>query len=129
MKNYLLPLCLLLLAVFTGCKKTTETVVLNKTIIVNIAAENWGTVNQKNWIADIGVPEITDKYTQNGATLIYRKTNNRDYEQWPLVYQGMAYSYSVRNGHVLFNVNHADGQSNLSRPDAMTFKVVLIEAE
>jgi hypothetical protein len=129
MKKYLLLLCIPMLAVFAGCKKTTQVVVPNKTITVNIAVENWGTVNQKNWIADIGVPEITDRYTQNGATLIYRKTNNRDYEQWPVVYQGLAYSYSIRNGRIMFNVNHADGQSAISRPEAMTFKVILIEAE
>jgi hypothetical protein len=127
MKKYLLLLMATALIAATGCTKTTETVMPSKAISVDIASENWGTIDQVNWIADIGVPEITEDYTIAGATLIYRKTNDRDFEQWPVVYQNMAYSYIVRNGRILFSVNHTNGQTPIARPAVMTFKVVLVK--
>lgn len=130
MKKYLLLLCLPMLALVTGCKKNiTEVVNPNKTIKVSVTAENWGSTDQKNWIADKNIPELTDKYMSKGATLVYRLLPAQNNEQWPVTYQGLAYSYSTRAGKILFNINHADGQTTIARPSAMSFKVVLIDAE
>jgi len=130
MKKYLLLLCLPMLVLATGCKKNiTEVIIPNKTVTVTVAAENWGSINQKNWIADKSIPELTDKYITKGATLVYRVLNAQNNEQWPVTYEGLAYSYSTRAGKIIFNVNHADGQTIIARPAAMTFKVVLFEAE
>lgn len=130
MKKYLLLLYLPMLVLVIGCKKNiTEVIVPNKIVMVTIAAENWGTSDQKNWIADKNIPELTDKYVTKGATLVYRVISGQNNEQWPVNYEGLAYSYSTRSGKIVFNVTHADGQTAITRPAAMTFKVVLIEAE
>lgn len=130
MKKYLLLLCLPMLVLAAGCKKNiTEVINPNKTVTVSIDAANWGTTDQKNWIADKNIPELTDKYVNKGATLVYRILPAQNNEQWPVNYEGLAYSYSTRAGKIIFNVTHADGQTAIARPAAMSFKVVLIEAQ
>jgi len=130
MKKYLLLLYLPMLVLAAGCKKNiTEVIVPNKIVMVTIAAENWGTTDQKNWIVDKNIPELAEKYVTKRATLVYRVLAGQNNEQWPVNYEGLAYSYSIRASKIVFNVTHADGQTVIARPAAMTFKVVLIEAE
>lgn len=130
MKKYLLLLCLFMLVLASGCKKNvTEVIIPNKTVTITVDAVNWGSTNQKNWIADKNIPKLTDKYVTKGATLVYRVLPGQNNEQWPVNYEGLAYSYSTRAGKIVFNVTHADGQTGIPRPAAMTFKVVLVEAE
>ncbi len=111
----------------SACEQT-EYVVPNRTIIVDISSGDWVTYDKGyTYEVPIDLPEYDDYNNEEGAILVYRSLDNRNYEQIPQVYNGIAYSYVATAGSLKIEVQGAEDLI-IERPKSMTVKIVLIDS-
>ncbi|WP_139125792.1 hypothetical protein [Arcticibacter eurypsychrophilus] len=125
--KYLLILIMPLMLMMSACEQT-EYVVPNRTIIVDISSGDWVTYDKGyTYEVPIDLPEYDDYNNEEGAILVYRSLDNRNYEQIPQVYNGIAYSYVATAGSLKIEVQGAEDLI-IERPKSMTVKIVLIDS-
>ena len=127
MNRFIIPLIILLFSL-NGCTK--EYVMPNRTVITELRPDDWVNVQgqDRNYYAEIDMPEIDDYVNERYGVLVYVSFGNRSYEQIPQVYNGVSYSYYTRPGQIIMELQGSDGTSVVSPPGSMTVKIVLIES-
>ncbi|EOR92836.1 hypothetical protein ADIARSV_3924 [Arcticibacter svalbardensis MN12-7] len=117
-----------LMLMMSACEQT-EYVVPNRTVVVDIRASDWVTYDRGyTWETPVDLPEYDDYNNDEGAILVYRSLDNRNYEQIPQVYNGFAYSYVATAGSIKIEAQSAGASIIIDRPAAMTVKIVLIDS-
>ncbi|MFA6946718.1 MAG: hypothetical protein WC220_12540 [Pedobacter sp.] len=127
MKKSVLLLALGILLVSAGCKK--EYIVPNRTVFATLNSGNWIKLDGgRNYTASINMPEIDNYFNDHGAVLVYISFDNGTYEQIPQVYNGVSYSYLIRSGQIVLEIQSSDGVGLITPPGSVKVKIVLIES-
>ncbi len=137
MKKILTLALLVGIALFaSSCKKeVTQVIQPNQTIVFPLKSSDWTYDTQINtWTATIDMPEIDNYAHDNGGVLIYLDRNNGgQYEQLPMLYDQITYSYSTSPGTLRIDAQYYDAVAGpnappVPRPLTSTVKVILIDS-
>lgn len=130
MKKTLTILIAFIAIIATSCTKKYE-VTPNQTILTTVPANAWKTTDGgKTYSATVNMPEIDGYFNQNGAVLVYGNFGNNTWEQFPEVYQGVAYSFSHTIGSLEIDLQNSNGTSIVTPPSAaFGLKVVLVDSQ
>jgi len=134
MRSFLLCPLLLVVLLFSNCKKVTEVTQVvqpNLTIFKTLQPGNWkydGT--SKTYYNDISVPELDDHTVQTNGVLAYITFDNIVYEALPDVLDGITFICRYQKGIFTVESQHADGSAPTTPPSgAIGLKIVLIDSD
>jgi len=127
MKKLILLFAMSILLVGAGCKK--EYIVPNRTVFTTLNPGNWIKLDGgRSYTASISMPEIDNYFNDHGAVIVYISFDSGTYEQIPQVYNGVSYSYVMRSGQIVVEIQSSDGVGVITPPGSVKLKIVLIES-
>lgn len=129
-KLYVLLSSLLLVVLFTSCKKEYIPVNgnTNQTILIPVNSIDWESSDYGvTYSVSLNVPEITYNFNQTGEVLVYISYDNNVYEQIPEVYGNTSYSFTHSPGTVSLYAQNINRRSMLD-PGDITVKIVLVDS-
>jgi len=134
MKSLLLLPLLTLGLFFTSCKKEEiiqqEVVIPNKTIVFEVAKEDWGfDASVGTNVVKLDIPELDDYTNQNAGVLVYASADRESFEALPSVFGGITFTFRHNLGELYIETQNANG-ATVGKPQAtIYFKVVIIESD
>jgi hypothetical protein len=116
----------------SSCTKEVNQIVQpNRTVTFTIQPNKW-TLNSSGttYSTVLDLPEIDQYFQDNGAVIVYiNREDDGKYEQLPMVYNGLSFSYYTNLGKIQIDAQVYDGNSpGPERPDLIYAKVVLIDS-
>ena len=131
MKSFLLCPLLLIMLLFSNCKKeVTQVVQPNLTILTTLDPANWKRDAASGvYYNEISVPEIDDHVVKTNGVLAYWTFDNAVYESLPDVLDGSTVVCLYSKGLFTIELQNADGSLPLPPPGVIGLKIVLINSD
>jgi hypothetical protein len=131
MKKYLLLLLCTVAIGLSSCKKETILEPSNRTILVDVFANQWRTDDGGfTYYTNIDVPENDASFNQIGHIVVAMSFENvNEYEGLPQVYNGLSYQFQSGIGYVRLVVSSPNSGTTINAPNFdATAKITLIDA-
>ncbi len=129
MKKWLYSLLALVLLTAASCTKTTNEIVPNTTIIVDVQSNQWKFDSSTGtYYISITTPEINTSNNQSHGILVAMSRDKTLYEALPEVYNNTSFTYIYQPGTVLIEAQGVNGAAIQLPTSALRFKVTIIPA-
>lgn len=114
-------------------KEVTQVIQPNQTVVFPVSSSEWKYDEGRNtWYVNLDMPEIDDYIQENGGVLVYMNREDDGYEQLPLLYNEITFSYTTFTGGIQIVSQYYDAAQDTApkpdRPLSATIKVVLIDS-
>jgi len=129
MKKWLYSLLALVLLTAASCTKTTNEIVPNTTIIVDVLSSDWKfDTNTKTYFISITTPEINNNSNQSHGILVAMSRDQTLYEALPEVFNNTSFTYIYQPGTVLIEAQSVNGAAIQLPTTNLRFKITIIPA-
>lgn len=122
---------MLLLLIFSSCKKGITKVQQAFSAVYTIAPGNWITSDGGfSYSAQLQVPELDKIIYTGGGVLVYISFSGTSYyEAIPQVFDGIAYGAIHSKGYVDIDISALSGNRINPRSKSISVKIILIDAQ
>ncbi|MBV8252754.1 MAG: hypothetical protein JO154_09105 [Chitinophaga sp.] len=129
MKKWLYSLLALVLLTAASCTKTTNEIIPNTTIIVDVLPTDWKFDSSTGtYYISITTPEINSSSNQSHGILVAMSRNQTLFEALPEVFNNTSFTYIYQPGTVLIEAQGVNGAAIQLPTTNLRFKITIIPA-